>query len=74
MRPSQYLLNAAKKASGTKVPLELTPLFMAVGVALMSGTWFTYKKLTYDDSLRIIHNPDQSSLEEVLAEADKEKK
>ncbi|EDO17795.1 hypothetical protein Kpol_541p37a [Vanderwaltozyma polyspora DSM 70294] len=66
MRPSQLLLNAAKKSSGSGVPVELTPLFFAMGVALCSGVFFTYKKFAYDDSLRITANPEQSGLKEVL--------
>ncbi|CAR58039.1 uncharacterized protein GVI51_J01551 [Nakaseomyces glabratus] len=69
MRPAQLLMNAAKKSSGTKVPIELAPLFAAIGVALCSGTFFTYKKLTYDDSLRLKSNPDMSGLDDVLKEA-----
>ncbi|KAL3239907.1 Mra1p RNJ42_04950 [Nakaseomyces bracarensis] len=68
MRPAQLLLNAAKKTQGSKVPIELAPLFAAMGVALCSGTFFTYKKLTYDDSLRLKSNPDLSGLEDVLKE------
>ena len=53
MRPAQLLLNTAKKTSGGyKIPVELTPLFLAVGVALCSGTYFTYKKLRTDETLR----------------------
>ena len=43
---------------------------MACSVALISASFFTYRKLTTDDSLRLTKNPDQSSLEEVLAESD----
>lgn len=40
-----------------------------MGVALASGTWFTYKKFAYDGSLRISRkNPQQSGLAEVLAQ------
>ncbi|CCK69981.1 Mra1p KNAG_0D02310 [Huiozyma naganishii CBS 8797] len=71
MRPSLLLLNAAKKTSGTKVPVELTPLFLAMSVALASGCYFTYRKLSTDDSLRITSNPEQSALEDVLRQAEK---
>ncbi|CAI4911292.1 AVN_collapsed_G0055470.mRNA.1.CDS.1 [Saccharomyces cerevisiae] len=68
MRPAQLLLNTAKKTSGGyKIPVELTPLFLAVGVALCSGTYFTYKKLRTDETLRLRGNPELSSLDEVLA-------
>ncbi|KAK5960111.1 Mra1p PWA37_002604 [Arxiozyma heterogenica] len=39
---------------------------MAISVALCSGSYFTYKKLTTDKSLRLITNPEQSALEDVL--------
>lgn len=78
MRPSQYLFNAAKKSSGTSIPLELTPLFVAMGVACASACFFTYKKLTTDGSLRVGRtNPKQSHVEvqkyvKEAAEAQKE--
>ncbi|CCE64263.1 hypothetical protein TPHA_0H00530 [Tetrapisispora phaffii CBS 4417] len=68
MRPAQLLLEAAKKQSGSKIPVELTPLFVAMGVALCSGTYFTYKKFCYDDSLRVSKNPEQSGLAHILEE------
>lgn len=72
MRPSQIVLNAAKKKSGFAIPLELTPLFLAVGIAIASGTWFSYKKFFHDDSLRVGRkNPQQSGLEKILAEESK---
>ena len=55
-----------KKSTGPGIPVELTPLFFAVGVALCSGTYFTYKKFTYDDSLRLKQNPEQSGLKALL--------
>ncbi|SCW04383.1 LAFE_0H12310g1_1 [Lachancea fermentati] len=69
MRATQFVLNAAKKKSGLGIPVELTPLFVAMGVALSSGVWFTYKKFAYDESLRITKNPDRSQLQEVLEKA-----
>ena len=66
MQPSLRLLNATKKTSKLPFPVELTPLFMAVSVALCSGSYFTYKKLTTDHSLRLFSNPEQSALEDVL--------
>ncbi|CAI4053398.1 hypothetical protein N7582_005713 [Saccharomyces uvarum] len=67
MRPSQLLLNTAKKSSGGyKIPVELTPLFLAMGVALCSGVFFTFKKLRNDETLRLKGNPELSRLDEVL--------
>ncbi|KAH3685648.1 hypothetical protein WICPIJ_003395 [Wickerhamomyces pijperi] len=60
MRASQALFNAAKKQSGFNIPVELTPLFVAMGVACVSATYFTYKKLAYDGSLRLSRNPQQT--------------
>ncbi|AMD22298.1 HGL042Wp [Eremothecium sinecaudum] len=68
MRAAQLLLNAAKKKASTTpgIPLELTPLFIAMGVAVCSGTWFTYRHLAHDKTLRLYKNPDISKLDEVL--------
>lgn len=74
MRPAQLLLNQAKKGSGLGIPVELTPLFFAMGLALASGTYFTYKKFAHDESLRITKNPEQSNLNKILAESSEEKK
>ncbi|SCV04111.1 LAMI_0H13498g1_1 [Lachancea mirantina] len=72
MRPTQFILNASKKKPGVGVPVELTPLFFAMGVAIASGCWFTYKKFAYDTSLRVGRtNPDRSGLKEVLESAEK---
>ncbi|CAM9023439.1 hypothetical protein WICANDRAFT_65804 [Wickerhamomyces anomalus NRRL Y-366-8] len=60
MRASRVLLNASKKG-GFNIPLELTPLFVAMGVAVASAGFFTYKKLAYDGSLRLTRNPRQQS-------------
>ncbi|QLL34524.1 hypothetical protein HG536_0G03860 [Torulaspora globosa] len=70
MRPAQLLLNQAKKGSGIGIPVELTPLFIAMGLALASGTYFTYKKFRHDDSLRVTKNPEMSNLKKVLAESE----
>ncbi|OWB62537.1 hypothetical protein B5S31_g2069 [[Candida] boidinii] len=54
MRASSPLLNAAKKGSITKfIPVELTPLFIACGVACASAIYFTSKKLSTDKTLRL---------------------
>lgn len=60
MRPSQYLFNAAKKSSGVAIPVELTPLFVVMSLAVCSATFFTYKKFAHDKSLRLSRNPAQS--------------
>lgn len=46
--------------------MELAPLFTACAVALCSLTYFSYKKLRYDEGLRIINNPNQSLLSDVV--------
>ncbi|SCU89330.1 LAFA_0E17326g1_1 [Lachancea sp. 'fantastica'] len=70
MRASKLLLNATQKQKpGIGIPVELTPLFLAMGVALCSATWFTYKKFRFDTSLRVGRtNPDRSGLQQVLDE------
>lgn len=60
-----------KKTSRLPFPVELSPLFLAMGVAICSGTYFTYKKLTTDKSLRIVANPEQSALQDILNQKDK---
>ncbi|CAR30397.1 Mra1p [Lachancea thermotolerans CBS 6340] len=73
MRPTSLLLNAAKKQkSGFDIPVELTPLFVAMGVAVSSACWFTYKKFRWDESLRVGRkNPDRSGLKTILEEPEK---
>ncbi|KAG0672522.1 hypothetical protein C6P45_001986 [Maudiozyma exigua] len=66
MLPTRVLLNTANKSAGTKIPVELTPLVLAVCVALGSGCFFTYKKLTTDETLRLKNNPENTGLKEVL--------
>lgn len=70
MRPSSYLMNAAggkKKASKLSIPVELTPLFLAMGIAVASAIFFTGKKFLGDESLRVGRkNPNQSNLHKVL--------
>lgn len=65
------MLNAAKK-SGAAPPLEMYPLFAAVGVALTSLGYFTYRHFAYDKQLRLWKNADLSSLDDVLNKATKE--
>ena len=64
-------MSSQKKSSGIGIPVELTPLFIAMGIALASGTYFTYKKFAYDDTLRVTKNPELSGLDRVLKEAPK---
>ena len=66
MRPTQRAMNAAKK-SGVRYPVEITPLFLAMGVAVCSASCFSGKKFLYDDSLRVgKKNPDQSHMSKAL--------
>jgi hypothetical protein len=75
MRATQVLLNAAKKsAPKTSVPVEMYPLFAAVAVACGSGVYFTYRHFAYDKQLRLWKNPNLSKLDEVLNEAEAEKR
>lgn len=73
MRASRVLLQAAKKSTKAKVqiPVEMYPLFAAVGVALGSGAFFTYRHFAYDKHLRLWKNPNLSALDDVLNEATK---
>lgn len=69
MLPSRVLLNAAKKqSSGPKVPVEMYPLFAAVGVAVTSACYFTYRHFAHDKHLRLWKNADLSVLDDVLNE------
>lgn len=73
MRASRVLMNAAKKnSSKSSVPVEMYPLFAAVGVALCSLGYFTYRHFAYDKQLRLWKNPDLSNLDAVLNKAVKE--
>lgn len=74
MHASRVLLNAAKKSSHTKVPVEMYPLFAAVGVAVASGVFFTYRHFAYDQQLRLWKNPNLSELDKVLNQAAAEEK
>lgn len=66
-------MNAAKKNTGkSAVPVEMYPLFGAVGVALVSLGYFTYRHFAYDKQLRLWKNPDLSNLDNVLNKAAKE--
>lgn len=72
MIPSRVLMNAAKKSSKPVVPVEMYPLFAAVGVAITSLGYFTYRHFRYDQQLRLWKNPDLSNLDAVLNKAAKE--
>ena len=74
MRPSRVLLNAAKSAPKTKVPVEMYPLFAAVGVACCSGAYFTYRHFAYDKELRLWQNANLSTLDDVLNKEVKKEK
>ena len=74
MRPTQTLFNAAKKG-GIAYPVELTPLFAAMGVAILSGIYFSSKKLREDKTLRLGRtDPDLSILDEVLRKEEEKEK
>lgn len=74
MRPSYPLFNAAKKAPKVPIPVEMAPLFVAVGVAICSGTYFTYRHFSRDKELRLWKNADLSTLDAILnKEVEKEK-
>lgn len=73
MIPSRVLMNAAKKSVGkSPVPVEMYPLFAAVGVAITSLGYFTYRHFRYDQQLRLWKNADLSNLDAVLNKAAKE--
>lgn len=75
MRASRTLYNAAKKsAPKVTVPVEMYPLFAAVGVAVGSLGYFTYRHFAYDRQLRLWKNADLSNLDEVLNKAAQEEK
>lgn len=68
MRPTRFLLNAAKPRPKVPVPVEMYPLFAAMGVAIASLLYFTYRHLRYDQQLRLLKNPNLSKLDDVLNE------
>lgn len=78
MRAAQILLNQAKKQAGGRpkvpFPVEMYPLFAAVGVACVSLTYFTYRHFAYDQQLRLWKNADLSNLDSVLNKAAEEEK
>lgn len=72
MRAARILLNAAKKnppPPKTPVPVEMYPLFLATGVAIASGIFFTYRHFAHDKQLRLWKNADLSNLDNVLNKA-----
>lgn len=77
MRAAQTLMNVAKKSQKKgkiDVPVEMYPLFAAVGVALASVSFFTYRHFAYDKQLRLWKNPNLSNLDEVLNKAAEEER
>lgn len=75
MRSSRVLLNAIKKTEKkTSLPVEMYPLFAAMGVAVVSGCYFTYRHFAHDKELRLWKNANLSNLDNVLnAEVEKQK-
>mmetsp|Transcript_3860 Transcript_3860/g.3754 ORF Transcript_3860/g.3754 Transcript_3860/m.3754 type:complete len:91 (-) Transcript_3860:229-501(-) len=73
MRATRVLLNAAKKTSSKPtLPVEMYPLFAAMGVAVVSGVFFTYRHFAHNKELRLWKNADLSNLDKVLnAEVEK---
>lgn len=72
MRPTQLLLNQAKKHSSSAIPVELTPLFVAMGVAIASASYFSYKKFAHDKTLRLTHNPELSEVQKAIDSENKQ--
>lgn len=71
---SRVLFNAAKKQGNVPVPVEMYPLFAAMGVAVASGFFFTYRHFANDKELRLWKNADLSNLDNVLTEHEKNNK
>ncbi|KAI5951915.1 hypothetical protein KGF54_004990 [Candida jiufengensis] len=75
MRPSRVLLSSIKSAKPKiNYPVEMTPLFAAVGVAIVSATFFTYRHFSHDKELRLWKNANLSELDNVLNKAEKDEK
>lgn len=53
MRPTFPRFNAAKPTGGFSIPPELYPLYAACFVVCCSATYFSYKKLTTDKTLKL---------------------
>lgn len=67
MRATRVLLNSAKKSSiAANLPIEMYPLFAAMGVAVASGCFFTYRHFAHDKELRLWKNANLSNLDNVL--------
>ncbi|KAI5960550.1 uncharacterized protein KGF55_004443 [Candida pseudojiufengensis] len=72
MRPSRILLSSIKSTKPKiTYPVEMTPLFAAVGVAIVSATFFTYRHFAHDKELRLWKNANLSELDNVLNNAGK---
>ncbi|WLF77280.1 hypothetical protein PVL30_000992 [Lodderomyces elongisporus] len=75
MHPSRILLSQARNVKPKiTYPVEMTPLFVVVGVAIASGCFFTYRHFTYDKELRLWKNANLSELDQVLDKAERENK
>lgn len=66
MRGTRTLMKNIKKSSSTKIPVEMYPLFAAIGFALSSAVFFSYKHLTNDKQLRFFRTPNLSMLDDAL--------
>lgn len=71
MRPTFPRFNAAK-SSGFSIPAELYPLYAACFVVVCSATYFSYKKLTDDKTLKLGRTVPtfDDKLEEAIAKKD----
>lgn len=75
MIPSRVLLAQAKNVKPKfQYPVEMTPLFAAVGIAICSATFFTYRHFAHDKELRLWKNAELSELNKVLDKAADEEK
>lgn len=77
MKAARILLAAANKHAPPPkvgVPVEMYPLFAAMGVAVASLSVFTYRHFAHDKHLRLWSNPDLSAVDDVLNKAVEEEK
>ena len=67
MIPSRVLLTQARNIKPKiKYPVEMTPLFAAVGIACCSAVFFTWRHFANDKELRLWKNANLSELDKVL--------
>ncbi|ONH66963.1 hypothetical protein BON22_3171 [Cyberlindnera fabianii] len=71
---NNILTSFKQKKGGFAIPIELTPLFVAMGVAVSSAVFFSYRKFAYDGTLRLSRNPKQSALTEDFNKMQQEEK